>query len=179
MAAGKFPKLGLGGDGRTTDGTATNGFVRDRAERFGGVLGRRIVAHIIDSLIVYAAAALAVLILAFMNVLTLGLLAAPVIGLGVVVPVLYFAAFTGGPRAATPGMRLLKIELGAHAGGHPGYLQATLRTVLYYATIAVLSPLVLVVALFNDRRRALHDILSGTVVINHLVVANPRRLPEE
>jgi uncharacterized RDD family membrane protein YckC len=34
----------------------------------------------------------------------------------------------------------------------------------------VLSPLVLLVGLFNGRRRLLHDVLLGTVVINSSVL---------
>ena len=134
-------------------------------------LARRVVAHLLDIVIVYAAIAAALLALTLMNAITLGLMSAPVAGVGAVAPFLYFAAYTGGARAATPGMRAMKIELGTIAGGHPGYVRAALRTLLYFATMAVLSPLVLVVAPFNQRRRALHDIFSGTVVVSHLVVA--------
>jgi uncharacterized RDD family membrane protein YckC len=35
--------------------------------------------------------------------------------------------------------------------------------------VSVLSPLVLLVGLFNSRRRLLHDILLGTVVVNNSV----------
>ena len=46
------------------------------------------------------------------------------------------------------------------------------------ASISVLTPLVLLVGLFNGRRRLLHDIVLGTVVINSSVrsqVAQPAR----
>ena len=53
-------------------------------------------------------------------------------------------------------------------GGHPGYPQAALQTLLFYATMA-LTGLLLVVALFNDRRRCLHDWLSGTIIVVHVI----------
>lgn len=166
MAQSSLPSLGIGGD-RGETGAAR---YADR-QSFDGILVRRVIAHIIDSIIVYAATAALVVALALMNLVTLGLFAAPIVGLGVLVPILYFTAFTGGARSATPGMRFMKIELITVTGGRPGYPEAGLRTVLYYASIMVLSPLILVVALFNERHRALHDILTSTSVVNHLVVA--------
>jgi uncharacterized RDD family membrane protein YckC len=41
--------------------------------------------------------------------------------------------------------------------------------VLFWVSVSVLSPLVLLVGLFNGRRRLLHDIVLGTVVINSSV----------
>ncbi len=166
MAQSSLPSLVIGGE-RDETGAARNA---DRRS-FGGVLLRRVIAHIIDSIIVYAVTAVVVVVLALMNLVTLGLFGAPIVGLGVVVPILYFTAFTGGVRSATPGMRFMKIELVTMTGGSPGYKQAGLRTMLFYASIVVLSPLILVVALFNERHRALHDILTSTSVVNHLVVA--------
>ena len=40
---------------------------------------------------------------------------------------------------------------------------------LYWVSISFLTPLVLLVGLFNGRRRLLHDIILGTVVINSSV----------
>jgi len=41
--------------------------------------------------------------------------------------------------------------------------------VLFWVSVSVLSPLVLLVGLFNGRRRLLHDVVLGTVVINSSV----------
>ena len=40
---------------------------------------------------------------------------------------------------------------------------------LFWVTISFLTPLVLLVGLFNGRRRLLHDIMLGTVVVNSSV----------
>ena len=40
---------------------------------------------------------------------------------------------------------------------------------LFWVSISFLTPLVLLVGLFNGRRRLLHDIILGTVVINSSV----------
>jgi len=50
--------------------------------------------------------------------------------------------------------------------------------VLFWVSISFLTPLVLLVGLFNSRRRLLHDFVLGTVVINSSVrhpVVQPAR----
>ncbi|TKB10150.1 MAG: RDD family protein, partial [Mesorhizobium sp.] len=43
-------------------------------------------------------------------------------------------------------------------------LTAVVHSVLFWAGNVILSPLVLLVSLFSDRKRTLHDLLLGTVV---------------
>ena len=43
-------------------------------------------------------------------------------------------------------------------------LTAVVHSVLFWAGNVILSPLVLLVTLFSDRKRTLHDLLLGTVV---------------
>jgi uncharacterized RDD family membrane protein YckC len=43
------------------------------------------------------------------------------------------------------------------------------HAVLFWVSVSVLSPLVLLVGLFNGRRRLLHDVVLGTVIINSSV----------
>ncbi|MDH3236530.1 MAG: RDD family protein, partial [Alphaproteobacteria bacterium] len=81
---------------------------------------------------------------------------------------LYYVGFTAGAKSATPGMRMLGIELRTVEGGRPDFLQAFLRLAVYYVLIGLLTPLILLVALFNGQRRALHDMASETVVVNRL-----------
>jgi uncharacterized RDD family membrane protein YckC len=71
----------------------------------------------------------------------------------------------GGGRGATPGMRLFGLEARGVQGGRPDYWQAFLMTALFYATVPITSFLILAVALFSDRNRTLHDILSGITLI--------------
>jgi len=50
--------------------------------------------------------------------------------------------------------------------------------VLFWISISVLSPLILLIGLFNARRRLAHDFVLGTVVINNSVrspVGQPAR----
>ena len=50
-------------------------------------------------------------------------------------------------------------------GERPALLQAFAMSALFYVSIAFTTLLILLVALFNDRRRCVHDILSGTFVV--------------
>jgi uncharacterized RDD family membrane protein YckC len=63
--------------------------------------------------------------------------------------------------------------------GAPGYfVLGAAHAVLFWLSVSVLTPLVLLIGLFNGRRRLLHDIVLGTVVINSSVrtqVAQPAR----
>lgn len=155
------PRLPLRLDGRGADGADP---LADPA-LYEGVLWRRVLAHLFDWLLISAVIGVAVVALWVANIMTLGLLSLPAALAGAVLPAVYFIAFGGGPWAATPGMRLLKIALRDLEGEPPDYLQATLRTAMYYASVTLLTPLVLVVALLNARRRTVHDYLSATVVI--------------
>ena len=48
----------------------------------------------------------------------------------------------------------------------PGYfVLGAMHAVLFWVSISFLTPLVVLVGLFNGRRRLLHDIVLGTVVI--------------
>jgi uncharacterized RDD family membrane protein YckC len=43
--------------------------------------------------------------------------------------------------------------------------------IFFWALMTALTPLILLVGLFNRRRRLLHDFLTGTVVINNMARA--------
>lgn len=138
---------------------------------YRNVVWRRIFAHVVDTVLVALVMAPVLIGLLLTAIVTLGLIAIPMALAFIVVRALYYVAYTGGARSATPGMRLLGIELRRIEGGRPGYLQSAVRTLLYYATLTLLTPLVLIVVPLNRRRRGLHDFLSATVVVNRLQVA--------
>lgn len=133
---------------------------------YRNIVGRRFLAWLVDAVILLVLVGGAFVVLLISNIVTFGLLALPVSLAFLLVPLVYYTVLLGGPRAATPGMRLIGIELRSWDNARPNYFQALLRTVLHYATVTLLSPLVLVVMLCNERGRAAHDYLSGTVVVN-------------
>jgi uncharacterized RDD family membrane protein YckC len=141
---------------------------------FRGVLTRRVIAFIIDFIVLSVPVVLGYLFIAVFGLLTLGLgwalfwLAWPAT---VVWAVVYYGSTIGGPHSATIGMRVMDLELRTWYGA-PGYFMlGAAHAVLFYASISVLSPLILLIGLFNARRRLAHDIVLGTVVINTSVRA--------
>jgi uncharacterized RDD family membrane protein YckC len=143
-------------------------------ELFRGVLTRRVFAFIIDVILLSIPVILAVLFIAVFGLVTLGLgwalfwLVSPA---SVIWALVYYGATLGGPHSATIGMRVMDLELRTWYGA-PGYfLLGAMHAVLFWVSISVLSPFVLLVGLFNGRRRLLHDFALGTVVINNSVRA--------
>lgn len=132
-----------------------------RPELFDGVMFRRVIAYLIDVTILSGA----VLFLWFLVVVTLGLLGPIAALVTPVIPIAYHSLLIGGPNSATIGMRMMGIEVRRLDGGRPDLGLALMQTLLFYATLA-LTGLLLIVALFNDRRRCLHDWLSGTLTVN-------------
>ncbi len=66
-------------------------------------------------------------------------------------------------------MRVMDLEMRTWYGA-PGYfVLGAMHAVLFWVSVSFLSPLVVLVGLFNGRRRLLHDIVLGTVVINSSV----------
>lgn len=133
--------------------------------RFRGVLSRRILANLIDWGILMLAFVVVAVVFFLSKVVTFGLLSVPTALAGLALPFVYFIGYIGGPSSATPGMKVMDIDIRDISGARPDHLQAGLRTLLFSASIALLTPLVLLVVFFNRRRRALHDILSASIVV--------------
>src|SRR6266700_561023 len=143
-------------------------------ELFRGVATRRVFAFLIDMVVISVPVILGYLFIAVFGVVTLGIgwalfwLAWPA---SVVWAIVYYGACIGGPSSATIGMRVMDLELRTWYGA-PGYfvLGAT-HAVLFWVTVSFLSPFVILVGLFNGRRRLLHDFVLGTVLVNNSVRA--------
>jgi uncharacterized RDD family membrane protein YckC len=149
-------------------------------EFYKGVVLRRIFGHLIDLVLIVMLIFVFGMIFIFLHVVTFGLLLLPMLILGPAVTIGYDALQVGGRRSATIGMRTMGLEVRSWQGTRPTMSQATVRAAVFwgmsYMTITILMWLVLGVALFNARRRCLHDYLSGTVVIrsSKAMVLNPR-----
>ena len=79
---------------------------------------------------------------------------------------LYYGLTLGGPACATIGMRMVGIEMRTWYGGAMYFLLGAVHAIAFWLTVSLLTPFVLLVGLFNDRKRLLHDMLLGTVVVN-------------
>lgn len=148
---------------RSIDGEIVN--VRHEDMRlYEGVRSRRVFAFIVDYLII-ALLLIPFAILVFLfGILTLGLGWMLFSVLGPAVALSYIWVTMGGPSQATLGMQMMGIRLERLDGQPVDGLLAIVHSVLFWAGNVVLTPLILLVSLFADRKRTLHDLLLGTVV---------------
>lgn len=133
--------------------------------QFRGVTARRFAAHMLDWFFLLFFIAMAALAIGTLAVLSFGLLAPPMMVATVVLPFLYFTVFTGGHSSATPGMRLVGVELRDISGMRPDRLQAGVRAFLYFVTWGMTCGLLFLWVAFDARGRALHDVLTSSVVV--------------
>lgn len=138
-------------------------------ELFEGVLARRIFAFLIDAIIVLTPLAILSLFMLVFTVVTLGL---GVVIFGLLGPiaaiwaVLYVGVTLGSPDSATYGMRAMGLQMRTWYGAPMYFLLGAVHAIFFWVLSSVLTPLILLLTLFNSRRRTLHDYLTGTVLIN-------------
>jgi uncharacterized RDD family membrane protein YckC len=139
-------------------------------ELFEGVLPRRVVAFIIDLIIITIPLVAAALFIFVFGVVTFGFgwalfwLLSPA---SVVWALVYYGITLGGPASATVGMRAMEIEMRTWYGAPTYFVLGAVHAVVYWISVSMLTPFIVLVGFFNARRRLLHDILVGTVLINN------------
>jgi uncharacterized RDD family membrane protein YckC len=150
-------------------------------ELFRGVLTRRFFAFLIDLVVLSIPVILAVVFIAVFGIVTLGLgwmlfwLVSPA---SIIWALVYYGASLGGPHSATIGMRMMDLEMRTWYGAPAYFVLGAMHAVVFWVSVSFLTPAIVLVGLFNGRRRLLHDIILGTVVINSSVrapVAQPAR----
>lgn len=147
-------------------------------ELFDGVLARRVVAFIIDFIVISIPVALAAMFIFAFGIVTLGLgfaLYWLLPSATVIWAVVYFGATLGGPTSATIGMRVMDLEMRTWYGAPAYFVLGAVHAIAFWFTVSFFTPFVLLVAFFNERRRLLHDILLGTVIINNSARASMLR----
>jgi uncharacterized RDD family membrane protein YckC len=136
-----------------------------RPQLFQGVIGKRVLAFIVDAIIITVLTVAVYVAIAVLGIFTLGLawllfgLVFPAVGLG------YNALTIGGPNSATIGQRMMGLEVPMWFGGKVTPLVAAFHALLFWFSLAIFCPILLWV-LFDPQKRCLHDILAGVVVIN-------------
>jgi uncharacterized RDD family membrane protein YckC len=138
-------------------------------ELFDGVLARRIVAFIIDVIIIAIPLIAASAFILVFGLFTFGLgwalfwLLSPA---SVIWALAYYGMTLGGPASATIGMRAMEIEMRTWYGAPAYFLLGAVHAVVFWVSVSVLTPFILLIGFFNPRRRLLHDMLVGTILIN-------------
>lgn len=132
---------------------------------FEGILGRRVVAYLIDLVIMGALVVLVSVFGGIVGFLTFGL---GWLALIVVVPLViagYYATTLGSPRRATIGMQMMDIVLTPARGVPLDGWWAFLHAAIFWITIWISWPVSLAFALFTPRRQMLHDLLLGVLML--------------
>jgi uncharacterized RDD family membrane protein YckC len=142
-------------------------------ELFEGVLARRLIAFVIDMIILAIPVVIAAIFIVAATIATLGLAGVVFYFLSwlywplIVIWVLCYYGYTfGSPASATIGMRVMDLEMRTWYGAPAYFVLGAVHAVVFWLTISFLTPLILLVGFFNERKRLLHDMAVGTVVIN-------------
>jgi uncharacterized RDD family membrane protein YckC len=139
-------------------------------ELFEGVLARRVMAFIIDVIVIVVPLVVAWLCILIFGLITLGLgwtlfwMFSPA---SVIWALFYYGLTLGGPASATIGMRAMEIEMRTWYGAPAYFVLGAVHAIVFWVTMSFLSPFILLVGLFNSRHRLLHDMLVGVVMINN------------
>ena len=139
-------------------------------EYFEGVLSRRVVAFLIDFVILAVPVVFVAMFIFVLGIVTLGfgfllyMLLWPAM---IIWAIVYYGMTLGSPASATIGMRAMDLEMRTWYGSPAYFVLGAVHAVVFWVSVSALTPFVLLVCLFNQRRRCLHDILVGTVVINN------------
>ncbi len=137
----------------------------DDIRLYDGVRTRRVMAFVVDYVIVALLMVPVAIAVFLLGLVTFGIGWALFGAIFPLVALAYIWMTLGGPNQATMGMRMLSIRIARLDGRPVDGLVAVVNSVLFWAGNVLLTPLILLVTLFTDRKRALHDLLLGTVIV--------------
>ena len=147
-------------------------------ELFDGVLARRVVAFLIDLMMISVPLIFMAIFVFMFGLVTLGLgwflffFMGPI---AIIWALLYYGLTFGSPASATIGMRMVDLEMRTWYGAPCYFVLGAVHAIGYWLTVSFLTPFVVLVGLFNDRKRLLHDMLVGTIIINNEARASALR----
>lgn len=140
------------------------GRMSDIKDRFDGIRTKRVVAYIIDIACIAGITAIATIAAFILGALSFGALT-PILSLALaLIPIAYHTFTIGSAKNATIGMQIMGVEVVLEDGKGPDYLMAFFHSGLFYATMTLTSTLILLVSLFNDKGKLLHDYLTSSTV---------------
>lgn len=137
-----------------------------RPELFEGILSKRIVAFIVDAIIIVALLIPAALVVFILGFVTLGIAWFLYPALFAIVALGYVALTMGGPPSATLGQQFVGIEMRTWNGQKMFALLAVMHALIFWFSVSLLTPLILLVGLFTRRKQLVHDLLLGVLAVN-------------
>jgi uncharacterized RDD family membrane protein YckC len=164
----KITKLGWSGalrmsniDGFNAAGAARPVYAAPRLPpaALASVRTRRIFAVFIDFILVSILSSAIWLVLA---VATFGWSLAILPPLFPLIAFFYNGLSVSSSLMATPGMRIMDLEMRMTDGNPVPFLNAAVHAVLFY--VSWMFPAILLVSLLSDAKRCLHDMLAGVIV---------------
>ena len=126
---------------------------------------RRVFAFVADYIAIIALSFFVGIFVLFLGLITFGL---GWLLFGMIVPgvaTLYFVLTLASDKQATPGMRLFALKMVRQDGTPIDFWTSFLHLLLFWAGNMVLPVFILLVSLFTNEKRLVHDILLGTVVM--------------
>ncbi|TDR93846.1 RDD family protein [Enterovirga rhinocerotis] len=136
--------------------------------RTDGVLSRRVIAYLIDLVVISFLVVLFAILIFISGIFTLGLTWGLYVILIPGTAILYSALTIGGASMGTIGMRLSGLAAVDASSGQPaGVIVAGLHALLFYVGIGTLLLFVLdvVIGLARSDRRLGHDLLADIIVV--------------
>ena len=126
-------------------------------ELFEGVLARRLLAFVFDLVILAMPVLFLSMFIFVVGVVTFGLgfvfyaLLTPAMVLWALI---YYGTTLGSRHSATIGMRAMDIEMRTWYGSPAYFVLGAVHAIVFWITVSVFTPLILIVCLINERRRA-------------------------
>ncbi|WMT88535.1 RDD family protein [Pelagibacterium sp. 26DY04] len=134
-------------------------------ELFEGILTRRVFAFLIDCVIMGILVTLVTLVAGVLGIFTFGL---AWLSIPIIIPVTfiaYYAATLGSSSRATLGMRAMDIVLTPTREVRLDGWMAMIHVVLFWISTTILTPFIVLIGLFTNRRQLLHDMVAGTLMV--------------
>jgi uncharacterized RDD family membrane protein YckC len=134
-------------------------------ELFEGLLTRRVIAYIIDLVLIGLLSLVFGVAGLIFGLLTFGL---GMVALVFVVPaalVVYYGVTLGSQKRATVGMQVMDIVLTPTRGQPLDGWMAIFHAALFWLTFWICWPITVLFALFTPRRQMIHDLIMGTLMV--------------
>lgn len=132
---------------------------------YEGVRTRRMLAFCVDVALIIVLMILATAVIGLLGLFTLGLgwLLLPLVW--PFLAILYTMFTLGGSQSATPGMALMGLVMRTWQGAPIYPILGAMHGLLFWFSVTLLTPFILLISLMNPRKRLLHDMILGTVLV--------------